>query len=191
MNHPFQDDDHDLQARLRALPRERTPPPAVWEGIRAAIGQAPVPAAAAPPALRIAPGARLPSRRHRWRMPAGLAAAASLAAVAVLLWPARTSMPPAPAPAQASQAPHDAPLLAQADALTNEYQRAMAALPRVPTPVELQPALHTLDQSEAQIRDALRQQPDAGYLLGQLRRTYDKRLELTRMAALATPAGTT
>ena len=43
----------------------------------------------------------------------------------------------------------------------------------------------------AQIRTALRERPDAGYLLGQLRRTYDKRLELTRMAALSAPTGTT
>ncbi|MDG2527005.1 hypothetical protein P6166_16760 [Stenotrophomonas sp. HITSZ_GD] len=189
MNHPFHDEDHDLQARLRALPDQRMPPPAVWDGIRAAIGEAPAPAAR--PALAIAPVARRPATRRRWRLPASLAAAASLAALAVLLWPSRMSMPQAPAPAQVAQAPQDTPLLAQADALSLEYQRAMATLPRVPTPAELQPALHTLDQSEAQIRDALRQQPDAGYLLGQLRRTYDKRLELTRMAALALPASAT
>ncbi len=189
MNHPF-DPGHDdaLQARLRALPDQRLPPPAVWEGIRAAMDQAD--AVPPRPVLTIAPVARLPVSRRRWHLPAGLAAAASLAAVALLLLPSRMSAPGSAPPAQVAQAPQDMPLLAQADALTLEYQRALATLPRAPVPAELQPAMHTLDQSEAQIRDALRQQPDASYLLGQLRRTYDKRLELTRMAALA-PAGTT
>lgn len=190
MNHPFDDREDDaLQARLRALPDQRMPPPAVWEGIRAAMDE--TPAAAPRPVLTIAPVARLPVSRRRWHLPVSLAAAASLAAVAFLLLPSRLSAPGSAPPPQVAQAPQEMPLLAQADALTLEYQRALATLPRAPVPAELQPAMHTLDQSEAQIRDALRQQPEAGYLLGQLRRTYDKRLELTRMAAFTPPAGTT
>ncbi|HEY9255477.1 MAG TPA: hypothetical protein VIP30_13175, partial [Stenotrophomonas sp.] len=110
-------------------------------------------------------------------------AAASLAAVAVLLLPGRAPTPIGTAPV--------APLLAQAEAMSGEYRQAMAALAPTTVPAELQPALRDLDASAAQIRSALRERPDADYLLGQLRRTYDKRLELTRMAARDASAGLT
>ncbi|HVJ38412.1 MAG TPA: hypothetical protein VM687_11515 [Stenotrophomonas sp.] len=170
-------DNHDLLARLRALPAQRTPPESVWQGISAALDEAPATTAAPLPRHGRA------STRRRWRLPLSLAAAASLAAMAVLLLPAR-----APVPAPPAQA---APLLAQAEAMSGEYRQAMAALPATTVPAELQPALRDLDASAAQIRSALRERPDAGYLLGQLRRTYDKRLELTRMAARDASVGMT
>jgi len=177
MNTPS--DEDDLLARLRALPPRRTPPEAVWQGIRAALDAAPAPAVTALPRRTGA----LPVTRRRWRLPLSLAAAASLAALAVLLLPSRVTAPAGPAPA--------APLLAQAEAMSGEYRQAMAALPQGAVPADLQPALRDLDASAAQIRSALRERPDAGYLLGQLRRTYDKRLELTRMAARDASAGLT
>jgi len=170
-------DDNDLLARLRALPQQRTPPESVWQGIGFALDQAP--AAAVTPLQRPARA----STRRRWRLPLSLAAAASLAAVAVLLLPGRAPTPIGPAPV--------APLLAQAEAMSGEYRQAMAALAPTTVPAELQPALRDLDASAAQIRSALRERPDADYLLGQLRRTYDKRLELTRMAARDASAGLT
>lgn len=173
-------DDNDLLARLRALPPQRTPPESVWQGISAALDEAS--ALPVPPVLDRR-GRTLASTRRRWRLPLSLAAAASLAAVAVLLLPARAPVPAGPAPA--------APLLAQAEAMSGEYRQAMAALPQAAVPADLQPALRDLDASAAQIRSALRERPDAGYLLGQLRRTYDKRLELTRMAARDASAGMT
>jgi len=165
-------DDEDLLAGLRGLPAHREPPPAVWARIEASlVADAAPPTSAAPPL----PMVGIRRRSRRWRLPVSLAAAASLAALAVMLLPPQLQ----PTPSQPVS-----PLLQQADAMSGEYRQAIAALPAVPVPPELRPALHELDASAAQIRDALHQRPDAGYLLGQLRRTYDKRLELTRMAAL-------
>jgi len=179
------DRDDDLLAGLRALPTRRTPPESVWQGIRAELDAVPV---GAVPQRPVADVVRLPVRRRRWRLPLSLAAAASLAAVATLLLPPRAT---APGTLPESAAMPASPLLAQADAMSGEYRQAMASLPQAPVPSDLQPALRDLDDSAAQIRTALRERPDAGYLLGQLRRTYDKRLELTRMAALSAPTGTT
>ncbi|HYG05490.1 MAG TPA: hypothetical protein VD865_03660 [Stenotrophomonas sp.] len=187
--------DDDLLAGLRGLPTRRTPPESVWQGINAALDADVATTAPLRPAARIP----RPASRRRWRLPLSLAAAASLLAVTVLLLPhahvpeqtVNPVLSQAPAQSQPVQAPVQAPLLAQADSLSGEYHQAMAALPSAPVPAELQPALRELDDSAAQIRSALRERPDARYLLGQLRRTYDKRLELTRMAALGAPARAT
>ena len=48
----------------------------------------------------------------------------------------------------------------------------------------IRPALHTLDESAAQIRRAIATEPNAHFLLDQLRRTYARRLELTQRAAM-------
>ncbi len=172
-------EDNDLRARLRALPQQRTPPESVWQGISATLDE--VPAAPVPP-LHLHRRVPTATRRRR-RLPLSLAAAASLVAVAVLLLPARGPAPAAPSTA--------APLLAQAEAMSGEYRQAIAALSQGAVPADLQPALRDLDASAAQIRSALRERPNADYLLGQLRRTYDKRLELTRMAARDASAGMT
>ncbi|HBN52582.1 MAG TPA: hypothetical protein DD456_00665, partial [Stenotrophomonas sp.] len=92
-------------------------------------------------------------------------------------------------PQSAAQAPAS-PLEAQADALAHAYGQAIAAIPQDNVPAELLPALRELDASAGSIRSAIAQSPDAGFLLGQLRRTYALRLELTRQgldaAGLAT-----
>jgi hypothetical protein len=46
------------------------------------------------------------------------------------------------------------------------------------------PALHELDRSVAQIRRAIAADPGSVFLLEQLRRTYELRLNLTQRAAL-------
>jgi len=176
-------DDEDLLAGLRALPERREPPAAVWQRIEASLDAAQPASAAAPTVIPLA-GRR---RARRWRLPVSLAAAASLAALAAMLLPQQVQQPN---PQQAMQ-PTLSPLQQQAEAMSGEYRQAIAALPAAPVPAELRPALHELDASAVQIRDALHQRPDAGYLLGQLRRTYDKRLELTRMAALGSAASPT
>ena len=71
-----------------------------------------------------------------------------------------------------------------------QYQQAVASLPGGRA-AAWQPALHELDESAAQIRAALAQDPRAPHLLGQLKRTYALRLELTRQAAQAAAAGMT
>lgn len=161
------DSDHDdLAARLRQLPAERLPPAAAWQRIAAQLHEAPRerPVAAAPP-----------PRRRRWPRIAAAAAVAALAVFGAGRWWGLHERPPQPA----AQAPAS-PLEAQADALAHAYGQAIAAIPQDNVPAELLPALRELDASAGSIRSAIAQSPDAGFLLGQLRRTYALRLELTR-----------
>ncbi|HED4877914.1 TPA: hypothetical protein R4K21_003747 [Stenotrophomonas maltophilia] len=170
------DSDHDLLARLRALPSERSVPTDGWERLSARLPPREPVAAQVPTDNVVA----LPVRsRRRWWLPVGAALAASLALYAVAPW--RHAQLDAPAPSA---------LQLQAAAMTEQYQQAVASLPDGRAP-EWQPALHELDESAAQIRAALAQDPRAPHLLGQLRRTYALRLELTRQAAYAAESGLT
>jgi len=174
---PDHDPGHDaLAARLRQLPAERLPPAAAWQRIAAQLQEEPrLPAAAA------AAVATPSTRRRRWLPTAAAAAVAALALFGAGRWWGQQDRPvPAPA-AQASL------LEAQADALADAYQQAIASIPQDTVPAELVPALHELDASAGSIRTAIAQSPDAGFLLGQLRRTYALRLELTRQGLA--PAG--
>jgi hypothetical protein len=175
MNQP--QDELELLRRLRQLPRERTPSRDLWAAIDARIGDTPAVATTAP--------------RNRWAW-VGLAAAASLA-IAIGLAP-RTATQPASiatshdavAPVAASPAHDGGNGLArrEAEAITIEYQLALASFADAPLPPELDAAATELDVSARQLREALRDQPDATYLLDQLRRTYDHRLKLAQRAML-------
>lgn len=170
------DSDHDLLARLRALPSERDVPADGWARLSAQLPPR-EPQAAPVPADNVV---ALPARsRRRWWLPAGAVLAASLAIYAVTPW--RHVQPDIPVPST---------LQLQAAAMTEQYRRAVAALPAGRAP-EWQPALHELDESAAQIQAALAQDPRAPHLLGQLKRTYALRLELTRQAAYAAESGLT
>lgn len=169
---PNPDDDFALRRGLRQLPREREPTNDLWAGIEARL--APVSAA------------RDASRQRRW-LAAGLAAAASLAlAIGVMLKPdgmAPTREPLAGTAQEANIAPPTL-LRREADALTIEYETALAVFATAPLSPDLQAAATELDASAAQLRVALRAQPEATYLLDRLRRTYDQRLKLTQRAVL-------
>lgn len=171
------DHDPDLQARLRALPDQRTPPTDGWARLAAQLP----PREAAPVAMEHADNVvPLPQRRRlRGWLPLGTALAASLAVYAVAPWRQAPLQAPAPSTLQL-----------QAAAMTEQYQQAVASLPGGRASA-WQPALHELDESAAQIRAALAQDPRAPHLLGQLKRTYALRLELTRQAAQAAAAGMT
>ncbi|WP_099587674.1 hypothetical protein [Stenotrophomonas maltophilia] len=170
------DSDHALLARLRALPNGRDVPADGWARLSARLPPR-GPQAAPEPTDNVVV---LPVRsRRRWWLPAGAALAASLALYVVAPW--RHAQPDTPAPSA---------LQLQAAAMTEQYQQAVAALPDGRAP-EWQPALHELDESAAQIRAALAQDPRAPHLLGQLKRTYALRLELTRQAAYAAESGLT
>ncbi|RTQ86324.1 MULTISPECIES: anti-sigma factor [Stenotrophomonas] len=174
MNTHDHDSDHDLLARLRALPSERDVPTDGWARLSA---QLPPREPQAAPADNVV---ALPIRsRRRWWLPVGTALAASLAVYAVAPW--RHAQPEVPVPSA---------LQLQAAAMTEQYQQAVASLPDGRAP-EWQPALHELDESAAQIRAAMAQDPRSPHLLGQLKRTYVLRLELTRQAAQAAAAGLT
>lgn len=170
------DSDPGLLARLRALPSERSVPTDGWARLSTQLPPRELQAAPAPADIVVA----LPMRsRRRWWLPVGAALAASLALYAVAPW--RHAQPEMPAPTA---------LQLQAAAMTEQYRQAVASLPDGRAP-EWQPALHELDESAAQIRAALAQDPRAPHLLGQLRRTYALRLELTRQAAYAAESGLT
>ena len=109
------DSDHDLLARLRALPNERDVPADGWARLSARLPPRESQAAPAPTDNVVV----LPVRsRRRWWWPAGAALAASLALYAVAPW--RHAQPDTPAPSA---------LQLQAAAMTEQYQQAVAALP--------------------------------------------------------------
>ncbi len=175
MNEHIADHEHgqdDLAARLRQLPAERLPPAAAWQRIAARLEEE--------PRLAVAAATPVP-RRRRWLSAAAAAAVAARSLFGAGRWWGLHEQPARPVAAQES------PLEAQADALADAYRQAIAAIPQDTVPAELAPALHELDASAGSIRTAIAQSPDAGFLLGQLRRTYALRLELTRQGIA--PAG--
>lgn len=152
----------ELRWQLRQLPHELDPPRDLWPGI----------------AARLPPQA--PRRRiNPWL--GGLALAASLSLGVGLAWQLR-------APDVAPLDPQAELVLREAEAMTREYQAAIGSFDGAPVPEPLAPTLATLDRSAEEIRTALATDPEASFLLGQLRRTYARRLELTQRAAGATPA---
>lgn len=171
-------DDFDLLRRLKTLPRARDPVLDLWPGIEG----------------RLVPQA---GRRNSRAWLVGLALAASAALVAVLATrapdapsapgmvqtqpgsalPARTS--PTPAVSMASRL-----VRREAEAITIEYRLALETFAGQALPPELEIAAWELDDSARRIRSALREEPDAVYLLDRLRRTYDQRLKLSQRALL-------
>ncbi|ODS64480.1 MULTISPECIES: hypothetical protein [unclassified Arenimonas] len=148
--------DESLRFRLRQLPREIEPRRDLWPGI----------------------AARLPARRspaRPWPTLLALAACLCLAVgAAVYLRPAAE---PAPGLEQAL-------VEREVEALTREYEAALAEMAGLPVPEPLLPALATLDASAEEIRGALAEQPGSTRLLDQLKRTYTRRLALTQRAVL-------
>lgn len=151
--------DFELRRRLAQLPRELEPARDLWPGVSA----------------RIAPRAVRPRRHTRWL--GGLALAASLSLVAVLALAPDSLRRAAP-----RQVADVHPMLIQADALAAEYDGAMRALGPIAFPPELAPVVDDLDSTLASLHQALRDEPAAGFLLDQLRRTYSHRLRLSQRA---------
>ena len=148
----------DLRWQLRQLPREIEPERELWPAIEAGIRRettAPV--------------------RRRW--PAALAAAATLLLAAGLFWRAPQGTPP-PTPEQIEARV----VSTEARAITDEYQAALRQFDGAPLPAQAEPGIAALDRSVAQIQSAIVADPQSLFLLEQLRRTYDRRLELTQRA---------
>ena len=147
----------DLRWQLRQLPRELEPGHDLWPGIAAGIARPPL------------------QRPRRW--PAALAAAASVLLAAGLFVRAN-----APAPGPEAPPPQARLVSTEARAISDEYQAALSQFEGAPVAPQVAPSLSTLDRSVAQIQSALVADPDSVFLLEQLRRTYSRRLELTRRA---------
>jgi hypothetical protein len=167
--------------QLRALRREEMPADDLWPGIAARLSQQ------APAEDRNV----VPLRRRKLARLAPWALAASLVLAVGVAWqqqPDRIVPPPsvlvdARAP---ERAPERALIYREADAMAREYDAALRELQAAggpPAPVGN--TLRELDRSAEQIRTALERDPDAHFLLERLRRTYEKRLELTQRAVLS------
>jgi len=168
----------ELRMALRGLRQDVEPGRDLWPGIAARIAALP----------RQAHVAR-PPPRQRWLLP--LATAASLLLAVGVAW---KMQPPATAPAvsgaaiaaTAAGAGRRAPLVQrEAATLTVQYRAALRELEPQAVPAGWQPGLDALDRSAAEIRDALRRDPDSRLLLQRLRDTYTRRLALSRRALYA------
>jgi len=149
--------DADLRWQLRQLPREVEPDRDLWPGIAAGIHS------------------RGQRRPRRWLI--GLAMAASL------LLAVGVGMGVAPWHRQATPPDLTAQVVRkEAHSMTRQYQAALRELDAAPVPATLAPSLQTLDQSAAQIRQAIAADPDSVFLLHQLQKTYSRRLALTQRA---------
>lgn len=204
MNHDIHNDTPDLSDalrwQLRGLRQDEAPAAELWPGIARrltphASDAVPAPSGARSPAVTAA---------WRWRMPVALAAS-MLVAVGTLgllrydgpspgqsssfsddagfaLVDAATSSGTPQAMHNAQPVTADTPLaLAEAQALRLQYQGAIRELESRPGTAAANPTLRTLDHSAELILAALRQAPDSTRLLEQLRRTYQRRLDLMRL----------
>lgn len=151
--------------QLRQLPREIEPPRDLWPGIAAGLQRRP---------------ARV---RRPWLASLSLAASVLLAAGLVYKSPVGAGLDaPLPDPADTLSA---SVVRGEAAAVTREYQAAMRQFDGAAIPAAVQPELKVLDDSAAQIRRAIAADPDEVFLLQQLRKTYELRLNLTRATASA------
>lgn len=169
-----------LRLRLRGLRRDVPPARDLWPDISARLAAHPQ-ATAADPAHAATPLRAAPHRHRRGLRRFGwLAAAASIALAIGIGWQLRPQAVDAPV------AGRDAMLVRQADAMTREYDAAVRELETAKRTVHEAAAvgetgaLQQLDRSAAEVRAALARDPDALFLLEQLRRVYTQRLSLTR-----------
>jgi hypothetical protein len=150
--------DDALRWQLRALRQDTPPSRDLWPDIAAKLAAAPAPVAApARPPRRVAP----------------FALAASVLLAVTMTW-------------QLQRTPEsDALIQREAAAMTRDYTGALAQMDtQAKASPDYAPALHALDQSAAEIRHAIATDPNARFLLEQLRRTYARRLALTQRAVM-------
>ncbi|RYZ74778.1 MAG: hypothetical protein EOP91_01310 [Lysobacteraceae bacterium] len=154
--------DDALRWQLRELRRDMAPQNDLWPGIADRIAAMP-----GRDAVVRRPGVR---RFMPW------AVAASLLLAVGVAW--QLGNVPAPQP------PANALIRGQAVSMALDYENALARLQQAGTPAEMDPAFAELDRSAAQILAAIDRQPDAPFLLEQLRRTYALRLQLTQRVVM-------
>lgn len=154
--------DESLRWKLRGLRQDQPPARDLWPDISARI-------ASLPPRQIEEPVQRLSGVRRfaPWAM------AASLVLTVGLAWQVTRV------------APEDPVIPREAASLTRDYQGALAQMQGAEAHPEFGVALQQLDRSAAQIRAAIDHDPNATFLLEQLRRTYAKRLALTQRAVMS------
>lgn len=151
--------DHELRLQLRAQRRDIPPAADLWPAIAARLRQDASP---------------LQPVHSRAKRILPFAMAASLLLAAGLAWNTGIESQPPPL------------IEREALAMANDYEAALAQYLQLPLQPQLQPALQDLDNSATRIMSAIERYPDAHFLLHQLRRTYDRRLELTQRAIIST-----
>ncbi|MEO5596710.1 MAG: hypothetical protein ABIQ97_06135 [Lysobacteraceae bacterium] len=163
---------NDYRMQLRQLPRERQPGRDLWPAIAAAIGA---------PALQHVDPATAPRRLRALLRWTSVAACASLL-VGIGASVTRPDLLHALSPRPANS--EHMLVLKEADAMRSNFQAQLARFDSASVPADYLAALRELDDSAELIRKALVSQPDAVFLLGQLRYTYTRRLELTQRLAM-------
>lgn len=162
-----------LDEAVSRLPREREPAADLWPGI----------------------AARLDSPRRRWAVPASLAAALA-AGLALALWLGTGTRAPetatggdAPASLAAVHPRNGTGLIRMAAMVDRTYRAALLQSLEQPRRLNererqaLAAELDALDGAQVRIRAALRQQPDAEYLVFLLVQTHALRLDLVNRLA--------
>lgn len=158
----------ELRMALRGLRQDREPGHDLWPGIAARIQLLP----------QQHPLPRPAWRRWRWWP---LATAASMLFAAGVAWQLAPSDP-----AQGRHGAAAATLVQrEADGMTAQYRAALRELEAGTVPASWHPGLEALDRSVAEIRGALRQDPNSRLLLERLRDSYTRRLAMTRRALYA------
>jgi hypothetical protein len=164
------EDDFELRRQLRQLSREVEPGNDLWAGIEARID------------------AHAGNRSPRRVAPLAWAVAASVLltvfAVRQFYAPELKTESRVAHERGAGQSIRSDLIRRQAEAITIEYRLALEPFAATSLPAPLASAAGELDASAVELLQALRQQPDASYLLDRLRRTYDQRLKLAQRAEL-------
>lgn len=167
-----------LRHALRALRRDNVPERDLWPGIAARIADARTASPSLPPSPRV-------RRSRRSRRLAGLATAASFAAALAVAWtllPPSTSPSTSPSPSQHGDAVAGL-MLREATRMTHDYQAAWHALDARRRPDADTAALREIERSAAEVRAALRKDPDARFLFERLQSLYARRLDIARRLA--------
>lgn len=154
---------------LQSLRRDAMPGRDLWPGIAARIASH----GTATPALQRTGTSR---RSRRPRRLLRFAMAASLAAAVAVAW---QWLPQSTAP----DARVAGLMLHEARAMTREYQAAWAPLDARRHPGVDASALLEIDRSAAEVRAALRKDPEARFLFDRLQSLYARRLDLSRRFA--------
>ncbi|MCY7313629.1 MAG: hypothetical protein LH491_08380 [Pseudoxanthomonas sp.] len=158
--------EQSLRWQLQALRQDVPPPEDLWPGIEARIAAAPAHARSPQDVRHV----------HARRLAPWAVAASLLLAVGFLhqLEPGTGHQP----------VPGNPLIRQQAVSMALDYEKALAHLQQSGTRGDVQAALEELDRSAAQILIAIEHDPESRFLLEQLRRTYNSRLQLTQRAAL-------